>query len=81
MSIAVFSGLGALVMSAVEKVSSGHGFETYHTVWFFEVNYFSVLVLLGALIVVLLIGAGFQLYEHFQWRALEKKYGVRDDNV
>lgn len=81
MVVAAFSGLGALVTRAVQKVSSGHGLDTYRTFWLVEFDYVGLLVLFGAVVVVFLIGGGFQLYEYFQLRALEKKYGVRDDNT
>ena len=81
MGIAAFSGLGALVTLAVQKVISGHGLDTYRTVWLVEFNYVGLLVMFGAVLVVLLIGGGFKLHEYFQFRALEKKYGIRDDNT
>lgn len=81
MGIAAFSGLGALITHAIQKVSSGHGLDTYRTVWLVEFNYVSLLVLFGAFVVVFLIGGVLRLYEYFQWRALEKKYGVRNDNT
>ena len=81
MGIASFFGLGALITHAVQKVISGHGLDTYRTVWLVEFNYVGLLVMFGAVFVVLLIGGGFKIYEHFQLRALEKKYGVRDDNA
>ena len=81
MGVAAFSGLGALITRAVQKVTSGHGADTYHTFWLVEFDYVGLLVLFGAVIVVFLIRGGFQLYEYFQLRALEKKYGVRDDNT
>jgi hypothetical protein len=81
MGVAAFSGLGALITQAIQKVSSGHGLDTYHTVWLIEFNYISLLVMFGAFVVVLLIGGVLRLYEYFQWRALEKKYGVRNDNT
>ena len=81
MGVASFSGLGALVTLAVQKVISGHGLDTYRTVWLVEFNYVGLLVMLGAVLVVLLVGGGFKLHEYFQLRALEKKYGVRDSNT
>lgn len=81
MGIASFFGLGAMITHAVQKVISGHGLDTFHTVWLVEFNYIGLLVMFGVVLVVFLIGGGFKLYEHFQLRALEKKYGVRDDNV
>ena len=81
MGIAAFSGLGALVTLAVQKVISGHGLDTYRTVWLVEFNYVGLLVMFGAVLVVALIGGGFKLHEYFQFRALEKKYGIRDDNT
>jgi hypothetical protein len=81
MGIAAFSGLGALITYAIQKVSSGQGLDTYRTVWLVEFNYISLLVMFGAVVVALLIGGVFRLNEYFQWRALEKKYGIRNDNT
>ena len=81
MGIASFSGLGALIADAVQKVMSGRGLDTYRTTWLVEFNYVGLLVLFGAVLVVFLIGWGFKLYEYFQLRALKKKYGVRDEKA
>ena len=81
MGVASFSGLGALITLAVQKVISGQGLDTYRTVWLVEFNYVGLLVMFGAVLVVLLIGGGFKLHEYLQLRALEKKYGFRDDNT
>lgn len=81
MGVAAFSGLGALITRAIQKVTSGHGLDTYHTFWLVEFNYVSLLVMFGAVVVVLLIGGVLRLHEYFQWRALEKKYGIRNDNT
>jgi hypothetical protein len=72
MGIASFFGLGAMITHAVQKVISGHGLDTFHTVWLVEFNYIGLLVMFGVVLVVFLIGGGFKLYEHFQLRALEK---------
>jgi hypothetical protein len=81
MGVAAFAGLGALITRAIQKVISGHGLDSYRTVWLVEFNYVGLLVMFGGVIVVLLIGGGFKLHEYFQLRALEKKYGIRDDNT
>ncbi len=81
MVVAALAGLSALITRAVQKVISGHGLDTYRTVWLVEFNYVGLLVMFGAALVVLLIGGGFKLHEYFQLRALEKRYGIRDDNT
>jgi hypothetical protein len=47
MGVAAFSGLGALITLAIQKVSSGHGLDTYRTVWLVEFNYVGLLVMFG----------------------------------
>ena len=81
MGIASFAGLGALITGAVQKVISGHGLDTYRTVWLVEFNYIGVLVMFGAVVAVFVVAGVLRLIEYFQWRALEKKYGVRNDNT
>ncbi len=79
--IAGIFGLGSLVTRAIEKVSSGHGLDTYRTVWLVEFNYIGLLVLVGSFILIFLIGAIMHFVEFLQLRALEKKYGSRNENT
>ena len=81
MGIASFAGLGALITVAVQKVISGHGLDTYRTAWLVEFNYIGVLAMFGAVVAVFVVAGVLRLIEYFQWRALEKKYGVRNDNT
>jgi hypothetical protein len=75
MGLASIAGLSRLITIAIDKVLSGHGLDTYRTVWLVEFNYIGLLVLFGAIILALLVGGGMWLHEWWQWRSLEKKYG------
>ena len=79
--LAAIAGLSRLISIAIEKVASGHGLETYHTVWFVEFNYVGVLVLFATIVLALLVGGGMWLYDWWQWRSLEKKYGGNRGNT
>jgi len=74
-------GMARMIWVALEKVLSGQGLETYHTVWLVEFNYVGFLVLVGAVIVGLLLAGGHWLHEWLQVRSLEKKYGSRESNT
>jgi hypothetical protein len=76
--IASFSVLGVMVYRAIQMVGSGRGLETYRTFWFVEFNWIGFLVLCGTIVIALAIALGSRLWEHLQWRALEKKYGSRE---
>lgn len=69
-------GLATLVTHAIQKVFSGHGLDTYHTVWLVEVNYVGLLVFFGAILVAFIVGVILQIREHFLLHNFEKKYGV-----
>lgn len=73
--------MASLIWVALEKVLSGHGHETYHTVWLVEFNYIGFLVLVGAVIVGLLLTGAHWLHEWLQVRSLEKKYGSSESNT
>lgn len=74
---ASFFGLGHMVTTAIQKVSAGHGLETYHTVWLAEFNWIGFLVAIIAIPIALIIALGFRFYEQRQWYWLEKKYYSR----
>lgn len=76
--IASIGGLGYMISTAIEKVSSGHGLETYRTFWLVEFNWISFLVLLGATTVALVVALDFRVREYLSWRSLERKYGSRE---
>ena len=78
--VAAVAGLSRLVSVAIDKVVSGHGLDTYRTVWLVEFNYIGLLVLFAVIVVALIVAAGTWLYERRQWRSLEKKYGERKSN-
>ena len=69
-----------ILLVAFEKVMSGQGMDIYRTVWLVEFNYIGVLVLFGAFILALMLGAVFWLQEWRQIRSLEKKDGSRETN-
>lgn len=73
--------MARMIWVALEKVLSGQGLETYHTVWLVEFNYVGFLVLVCAVIVGLLLGAVLWLHEWWQVSSLEKKYGSRESNT
>jgi hypothetical protein len=73
--LAGLAGTARVLLVAIDKVMSGRGLETYRTFWLVEFNYIGVLVLFGAVVVALAIGAGLWLYDRWQWRSLERKYG------
>jgi hypothetical protein len=71
--------LAALVMTSIEKASSGRGLETYRTFWLVEFNAIGFLVLIAA-VVVALSGAGVMWYlERRQIRELQRRYGSGHD--
>lgn len=74
--VAALSGLGYMVMTAIEMVRSGRGLETYRTFWLVEFNWVSFLVLVGVILLAFIVAAVFRFKEFLQWRSLEKKYGI-----
>jgi hypothetical protein len=81
MGLAGLAGTARIISVAIDKVTSGRGLDTYHTVWLVEFNYIGVLVLFGAVLVALLVGGGLWLHDWWQWRSLEKKYGANKSNT
>jgi len=81
LGLAGIAGTARILLVAIDKVMSGRGLETYRTVWFVEFNYIGVLVLFAAVVVALLLAGGMWLYDWWQWRSLEKKYGGRQGNT
>jgi len=79
--VASIFGLGYMLYTAVQMVRSGRGLETYHTFWLVEFNWIGFLILFGLIPTALLVGLCFRLYEYYEWRSLEKKYGGGDRNV
>jgi hypothetical protein len=78
--LASVAGLSHLVSVAIAKVASGHGLDTYRTVWLVEFNYVGLLVLFCAIVLALLVAGGMWLYEWWQWRSLAQKYAERKGN-
>lgn len=79
--VASVFGLVGLVLKALAMVRDGLGIETYRTFFLVEFSWVGVLVFIGVAVVALLIGALVRWREQLQWRALERKYGVRDDRA
>jgi len=77
MGVASIAGLSRLITVAIDKVMSGHGLDTYRSVWLVEFNYIGLLVLFAAIILVLVVGGILWLHEWWQWRSLKKKYGAQ----
>jgi len=75
--LAAVAGLSRLISVAIDKVASGHGLDTYRTVWLVEFNYVGLLVLFGAIVVALIVASGMWLYDWWQWHSHERKYGNR----
>ena len=81
MLLAGVAGVARIISVAIDKIASGHGLDTYRTVWLVEFNYIGVLILFAAIVLALLISGGMWLHEWWQWRSLEKKYGRREGNT
>ena len=79
--LAGVAGLNHLLSTAIEKVASGRGLETYRTVWLVEFNYVGVLVLFAFIVLALVVAGGMWAYEWWQWRDLERKYGDKERNT
>src|SRR5438093_13264953 len=77
--VASLAGLAWMITTAIRKVLSGEGLETYRTFWLVEFNWVGFLVLLLAVFVSLIISLFFLWREERQWKDLERKYdGKRD---
>ncbi len=74
MGLAGIAGTARVLSVAIDKVASGRGLDTYHTVWLVEFNYIGVLVLFGAVLFALLAGGVLWLHDWWRWRSFEKKY-------
>jgi hypothetical protein len=74
-ALASFGGLASMVRIAIENVQSGHGLDTYRTIWLVEFNWIGFLILLAALVVAVGIALLFRLKEHREVQQLRKKYG------
>jgi hypothetical protein len=77
--VAGVAGLAVLVTRAYRMVTGGRGTETYRTFWGVEFNWISVLVFVAAAVIAILVAMVFRWREGREWRALERKYGRRDE--
>lgn len=76
--IGSFVALVGMIVTGLEKVRTGHGLDTYRTVWLVEFNWVGFLVLMAALGVAI-VGA---LWLHYlEWREIKKlqaRYGLKE---
>jgi len=79
--VASIFGLGYMLYTAAQMVRSGQGLETYRTFWLVEFNWIGFLILFCLIPAAFFVGLCFRLYDHYEWRSLEKKYDGRDRNV
>lgn len=56
-AIASVGGLVAMVLIAIDKVSAGHGLDTYRTKWLVEDNWIGFLVFVVATTIVVVVAA------------------------
>ena len=77
--LASLSGLGWLILDAINKVNSGRGLENHRTFWLVEDNALGFLVFLCALVIALVVGVFLRFREYLEWRRIEKKYGTNDE--
>ena len=77
-ALAGFAGIATMVTEAISKVRDGKGFETYRTTWLVEFSYVGFLVLLASIFLALFIVGVLWWMDERQWRALEKKYPLRE---
>ena len=72
--VAGLGGIVAMVLVAIEKVSTGRGLETYRTHWMVEFNWVGFLIFLAAAVAAMTIGVFFRLKEWREIRKLQAKY-------
>ena len=77
--VVAIPGLIGLVLKALAMVRDGRGIETYRTAWLVEFSWIGLLVFIVAAVVALIVGFVLSWREGRQWRALERKYGTRND--
>ncbi len=68
--LASFGGFVAMIFIAIDKVSTGHGLDTYRTHWLVEGNWISFLVFL---IVATIVGLAAVAITWFQRRKDERE--------
>jgi len=73
--IASISGLSYILYTAILKVASGHGLETYRTVWLVEGNWLELLVFFASLAAALVTALMVRFYQQRHWREFERRYG------
>ncbi len=81
--VAAVSGLVAMILIAIDKVSAGHALETYRTHWMVEGNWIAFLVFVVVTIVVVLVAAvvGWlqRRSEQREVQRLQAKYSAEQD--
>jgi hypothetical protein len=71
-------GFVGLTLHALKMVLDGRGAETYRSFWFVEFSWIGLLILFGVAALALGVALVIRWREEWQWRQLERKYGVRD---
>lgn len=78
--IASIFGFAAMVFTAVDRVQSGRGIETYHTFWLAEDSWIGFLTFVTCAVVGLILGAALRFRDHLRWRKLEKRFKDQSGN-
>jgi len=78
--IASIFGFAAMVFTAVTRVQSGRGMETYHTFWLVEDSWIGFLTFVACAGVALIFGAVLQFRDHLRWRKFEKRFKDQSGN-
>jgi uncharacterized membrane protein len=55
--IAAFGALLTMIVIAIKKVQSGHGMDTYYSVWMVKDNWIGFIVFIGVTVISLSVGA------------------------
>ncbi|MGB4946252.1 MAG: hypothetical protein WBQ05_03495 [Candidatus Competibacter denitrificans] len=79
--LAAFAGITTLIVTAIQKIYSGRGLETFYSVWLGKFNWIGFLVLVAAVVVAIFISLGLLFWEKRQDRLLEKKHRSRKNNI
>jgi len=74
-------GLVAFVVRAWDRVTSGHGLDSYFTGWGVQFSYVGFLVLIAVVPFALLLGYAVRYWELRHERHFKRRYGIRDDHT
>jgi hypothetical protein len=81
MGVASICGLGYMIFTAIDRISSGRGLEVQRTFWLIESNWIEFIVFLATLIVALIVAVGFHIREYLLMRSMEHKYDSQDKSA